>query len=48
MMTKDNKEVENMKPDEQPYLEEPGTFDPTEKNRDEKYGGGGNKDDSKK
>ena len=48
MMTKDNKEVENMKPEESPYLEEPETFDPTEKNRDENYGGGGNKDDSKK
>lgn len=41
------KEVENMKPDENPYLEKPETLDPTEKNKDYEYGGGGD-DGSKK
>lgn len=48
-MTKENKEVKNMEKNVSPYLEEPETFDPTEKNRDKKEsGGGGNKNGSKK
>lgn len=36
------KKVENMKPKQNPYIEKPDTFDPTEKNKkDLKKGGGG-------
>lgn len=38
-----NKEIENMKPGENPYLEDPETFDPAIKNEDKLVkGGGGN------
>lgn len=45
----EKEEVKNMELDKNPYLEKPETFDPTEKNKDEKYGGGGeDENDSKK
>ena len=40
-MSKENKQVENMKPNEHPFLEDPGDFDPAKNHPDEKYGGGG-------
>src|SRR5699024_2866428 len=41
------KKVENMKPNESPYLEKPKDFDPARRNQNKKYGGGG-KSGSKK
>lgn len=43
-----SKEIENMKPDQNPYLEQPETFDPTEKNKKDLIKGGGGDNDSKK
>lgn len=43
----EEKKVQNMKKDQNPFLEEPKTLDPTKENKDYKYGGGGN-DGSKK
>lgn len=40
-----SKKQENMKPNQNPYLEEPKTFDPTTK--DTKKGGGGSDVDKK-
>lgn len=42
------KEVENMKPNENPYKEDPGSFDPTEKNKKDLNKGGGGDSGSKK
>ena len=42
-----SKTVENMKSNENPYLEEPKDFDPARRNQNKKYGGGG-KSGSKK
>lgn len=43
-----SKTIENMKPDENPYLEKPDDFDPARRNQNKKYGGGGKSNDSKK
>lgn len=47
-MAKENKEVQNMKPNTNPYLEKPETLDPTKKNDEYKFGGGGETNGSKK
>ena len=40
-MTKEEKRIENMKPNESPYLEKPKDFDPARRDQNKKYGGGG-------
>lgn len=47
-MTKENKEVKNMKKNQSPYNKKPETLDPTKKNSNYKFGGGGDIDGSKK
>lgn len=43
-----SKEIENMKTDQNPYLEQPETFDPTEKNKKDLIKGGGGDNGSEK